>query len=107
VEPGPWIDAGGKDLDSAIAAALAELGIPRSEAEVLVVRRPRKRGLAGIGKKYAVIRVRHNPGASRQGQAPPVVDAAAKRGPKGSSIAVVLIIVAFIVWVLAVNAFEL
>jgi hypothetical protein len=51
--------------------------------------------------------VRHNPGASRQGQAPPVVDAAAKRGPKGSSIAVVLIIVAFIVWVLAVNAFEL
>ncbi len=71
-----WIEASGSTVDVAVAAAVAELGIRREEADIEILQEP-KSGFLGLGAQDAVVKVVRKP--KSQGRRRP------RRGPKGTN----------------------
>ena len=60
-----WVEASGKSVEVAVAAAIAELGISVEEAEIEVLQEP-KPGFLGLGAQEAVVKVVRKPRTSRR-----------------------------------------
>ena len=59
-----WVETVGKTIAEATEAALDELGIDESEAEIVVLEEPRS-GLFGLRRTEARVRARVRPAAAR------------------------------------------
>lgn len=59
-----WVEATGKTVEDALQVALADLGVEASDAEIIVVEEPR-RGLLGLRRADARVRVRVRPALPR------------------------------------------
>ena len=67
-----WIEASGSTVDVAVAAAVAELGIRREEADIEILQEP-KSGFLGLGGQNAVVKVVRKPksqGRTRRSRGP-------------------------------------
>ena len=60
-----WVEASGKSVDVAVAAAVAELGIRPEEAEIEVLQEA-KPGFLGIGGQEAVVKVVRKPASDKR-----------------------------------------